>query len=215
MAARQGFTLIELLVVIAIIAILIALLLPAVQQAREAARRSTCKNNLKQLAIALHNHHDVYGNFPPGATDDDNGNFGWGAYILPQMDQNPIYEGLSKRANFLHKGGQPHQFSKGSSSTNTDAHNNELLIDRGHFQAFTKTVLPAYMCPSDILPEKDDAGYGKSNYLGNAGSRRDGDWASCARQKGNEQNGLLPYDNDNNNTWVVKFRDITDGSSNT
>ncbi len=87
---RKGFTLIELLVVIAIIAVLIALLLPAVQQAREAARRSQCKNNLKQLGLALHNYHDVVNCFPPGGFHNGTqGSFLIG--ILPYLEQAPLY----------------------------------------------------------------------------------------------------------------------------
>ncbi|MFO1044045.1 MAG: DUF1559 domain-containing protein [Planctomycetaceae bacterium] len=95
---RIGFTLIELLVVIAIIAVLIALLLPAVQQAREAARRSQCKNNLKQIGLALHNYHDTMNIFPPEsiwALGNVGGytprNFSWLTLILPYIDQAPLY----------------------------------------------------------------------------------------------------------------------------
>jgi len=95
-STQRGFTLIELLVVIAIIAVLVALLLPAVQQAREAARRSSCKNNLKQLGLALHNYHDVFTIFPYGHQQElysgqtkrrDN----WFQRILPYIDQAPRY----------------------------------------------------------------------------------------------------------------------------
>jgi prepilin-type N-terminal cleavage/methylation domain-containing protein len=102
---RHGFTLIELLVVIAIIAILVALLLPAVQQAREAARRSQCKNHLKQLAVALHNYHDTHGVLPPGqfnyigadlatATGQGARRTCWMQQILPFIDQETIYNQL-------------------------------------------------------------------------------------------------------------------------
>lgn len=99
----RGFTLIELLVVIAIIAILIALLLPAVQQAREAARRTQCKNNLKQLGLAFHNYHDVYNTFPPGLSGENdslslgnNGiaNWSWGAMIAPYLELTTTYNTL-------------------------------------------------------------------------------------------------------------------------
>ena len=100
---RQGFTLIELLVVIAIIAILVALLLPAVQQAREAARRSSCKNNLKQIGLAMHNYHDVYNTLPPGYVDergsgawtadnDNHGHWTWSAFLMPYVELSSLYD---------------------------------------------------------------------------------------------------------------------------
>src|SRR4026208_2018828 len=108
---RFGFTLIELLVVIAIIAILIALLLPAVQQAREAARRTQCRNNLKQLGLALHNYHDNFQSFAPhiwvspwtnpgaqvaGVNDWTNGSRGsWIVRILPYLDQAPLFNQMN------------------------------------------------------------------------------------------------------------------------
>ena len=96
---KRGFTLIELLVVIAIIAILIALLLPAVQQAREAARRSQCKNNMKQIGLALHNYHDVFTTFPIGGLKNSRGP-NWRVGLLPYMDQAPAYNQVSFASSF-------------------------------------------------------------------------------------------------------------------
>jgi len=108
---HRGFTLIELLVVIAIIAVLIALLLPAVQAAREAARRTQGVNNMKQMGLAIHNYHDQQGIFPPSTISLAPGQGGWGAWsnsnvswrilILPNMEQNPVYNSI----NFLLQNG--------------------------------------------------------------------------------------------------------------
>ena len=92
----RGFTLIELLVVIAIIAVLIALLLPAVQQAREAARRTQCRNNLKQLALACHNYENTFSVFPMGA---DASMIGWKQYIYPYIDQTNSYNTINMADN--------------------------------------------------------------------------------------------------------------------
>ena len=132
---RRGFTLIELLVVIAIIAVLIALLLPAVQAAREAARRAQCVNNLKQIALALHNYHDTIGTFPPGGIDDVNW-FGtwwnWPAFILPQLEQRNIYNAI----NF--------------SLRNISVTDNSLAAQDPNGTVW-RSVINTYLCPSDSV----------------------------------------------------------------
>ena len=189
---RSGFTLIELLVVIAIIAILIALLLPAVQQAREAARRSTCKNNLKQLAIGLHNYHDTHDVLPFGW---DQRGAAWSAMILPAIEQGNLYDTLI----FQESG----DGNWDSGSANTTA---------------ASTYLPVFNCPSAPLQKH----YNFNNipqrapgtYLGNAGSESssDDDSTKVSGSKSLEeviQNGMFYA------CSCVSFRDVKDGTSNT
>ena len=132
---RRGFTLIELLVVIAIIAVLIALLLPAVQQAREAARRSQCRNNLKQFGLGFHNYHDAAKRFPFGyyATPPALGlnAASWGLMLLPYLDQGPLY----KRYQFVSPAMNPPQAP----------HDPAVLTSN---VAVISTPLPVFNCPS-------------------------------------------------------------------
>lgn len=170
LSIRIGFTLIELLVVIAIIAVLIALLLPAVQQAREAARRSQCKNNLKQMGLALHNYHDLHRVFPASwygriLTSTTNAKYpvlsggapgwGWGTMLLPMLDQQALY--------------------------------NELNMDLYEVRTTTakplgQTHLPVYRCPSDIGPKINSNtnrfDWGTSNYQACFGDRSIINWAT-------------------------------------
>jgi prepilin-type N-terminal cleavage/methylation domain-containing protein/prepilin-type processing-associated H-X9-DG protein len=133
MKKYRGFTLIELLVVIAIIGVLVGLLLPAVQATREAARRAQCTNNLKQMGLALQDYHDAIGTFPmsyaarsrfiDGATDTTPG-WGWGAMILPQLEQGPLLSAI----NFV------------------------LPVESSANTTVVRSILSTFLCPSDPIP---------------------------------------------------------------
>lgn len=226
---RGGFTLIELLVVIAIIAVLVALLLPAVQQARESARRSQCKNNLKQFGVALNAFEETYGNYPPGMPDDDGRNVGWGSYLLPYVDQQPLYDQMvtgvpigtppvQTRWVPFPKGAKPHTNPDTGVAFNIDSPPAGIVfqLNNGGLSPATQKVLPAFICPTDVLSDKDNNGYGKSNYCGNAGTVTGlgNAWNSCG---GTAQfgDGILLYARNNNDHPIVKVRDVTDGTSNT
>lgn len=204
---RPGFTLIELLVVIAIIAILISLLLPAVQQAREAARRTQCRNNLKQIGLGLHNYHDVHRMFPSGwiavdggvmsAHDGLNG-AGWGTMILPYLDQTNVFQ----------------TFDSG------------LAIEDPANAAFLDVRLAAFRCPSDPQPDTWEIGEEGNesnilatlpiaNYVGVFGTEElDG----CENAVGVDPvaaNGQCVGDGILYHNSSTRIRDIVDGTSNT
>ncbi|HSG70539.1 MAG TPA: DUF1559 domain-containing protein [Planctomycetaceae bacterium] len=157
---RSGFTLIELLVVIAIIAILIALLLPAVQQAREAARRSQCKNNLKQIGIAVHNFHDVYDRLPSLVNHSGGPTFFF--HLLPYVEQTALQE--------LYTG----DATDGSNTTDIRWHNNfnyEIIRTAG--RAADVQGIPVYHCPTYRTPDVKRETYN----AGGGGNGPKGDYA--------------------------------------
>lgn len=155
---ERGFTLVELLVVIAIIGILVALLLPAVQAAREAARRSQCTNNLKQLGLAFHNYHDVYKAFPayqyPNTPETWSSWRGHGplTMILPYIEQSALFEQMDFRF----------EWDNNDSSADTQPPTNHWI---------SQQKIQAFLCPSDM--PYPDTNYGGNNYMVSGGSRRD------------------------------------------
>ena len=229
--SRKGFTLIELLVVIAIIAVLVAILLPAVQQAREAARRSQCQSNMKNLGVALHNFHETFGVLPVGEFNDDNCNWGWGTAILPYIDQAGIWNKLqSDSANFtlFLPGNGPNQHPNFQAyatptTTNADSLNGAgtgggIVRNTAGGGAINGVPMPIFACPTDPAPRLNSANnIGKSNYLANLGSDMGVAtyWADWGTPNGGTMTGPFVHSNNNDRTWAFSFASITDGSSNT
>lgn len=212
---RRGFTLIELLVVIAIIAILIALLLPAVQQAREAARRTQCRNNMKQLGLALHNYHDTHKAFPPAAigrcTAPDLNASGI-PMLLPGLDQAPLYNQFNFSLTTSNREGAGYESGTVGTHTSDPAANGNLIP--------VTTRVEAFLCPSDSGRERTDSSLYRpsaTDATGGALTNYDfittsttyynscGDWAAATAT-------TKAMFGDNSKCQV---RDVTDGTSNT
>ncbi len=214
----RGFTLIELLVVIAIIAILIALLLPAVQQAREAARRTQCKNNLKQIGLAIHNYHDVHRCFPfAWMLGADFNSSVWGVQILPYMDQANLWNQMDSSI-------PAYDQAAGFGFGPADAVQRQL--------AAIRTPLQVYMCPStpaEVLSTYDltPAGFpltwtaARSDYTPTTGVRAAFAAIAYRGNAGGQRGGALnavgvdPGDPTSASDPITRISQVTDGTSNT
>jgi len=197
---RQAFTLVELLVVIAIIGILVALLLPAIQAAREAARRTQCTNNLKQVGLALHNHHDVRKKFPLGTmhpidvpNPGGEPRWNWMHFILPYMEESTLYESFKAQRK------------------TRPATEGLYLYDNA------ETVVTTLQCPSDPNSPKDmtfgattpAAGQGAhGNYVTCSGDTKHSDSVGGSTT-GMKLNGMFFYNS------AIRMADLTDGTSKT
>jgi prepilin-type N-terminal cleavage/methylation domain-containing protein/prepilin-type processing-associated H-X9-DG protein len=218
-SAVRGFTLIELLVVIAIIAVLIALLLPAVQAAREAARRTQCVNNLKQIGLAVHNYLSSFATFPMAAITFNNADFNspcdapsmtgnkrftFFSLILPSMEQQPVYNSLNFMLSAINAWGPTHG-------------------GRANATAFS-TVISSFVCPSDLpqtplpVPSVSQNAYTQCSYAVNVGT-----WNVVAYFYGCAVNGNVYYpgrieypgNGPFDKSTAYREASITDGLSNT
>lgn len=204
----RGFTLVELLVVIAIIGILIGLLLPAVQAAREAARRMQCTNNLKQLALSVHNFHDINKYFPPIAQNNSKfSRISWMVMILPYIEQTSVW-------NEYASGGNIYLTSPGSYSDNrTSATCAAYQASPWDWSvAIWYAEIPSLHCPSDGATHDSAAQWfpGRSNYRASLG---DASIASCYFDAdGKKSRG--PFEVNNNGQTTRNISRITDGTSN-
>lgn len=210
---HRGFTLVELLVVIAIIGVLVGLLLPAVQSSREAARRTQCANNLKQIGLGLHNYHAAQGMFPPGWIRQENpygASWGWSTYLLPYIEQGSIYEALDPDETTL----------------------DEAALDP-QLLPVLQTPISTYRCPSDaveilhpgnanlqpsIVGRVQGMPVAKANYVAvyGPGSLAERNPTPDAAYNGAAANAIDNYGkgvfSKNSTTRIAK---ITDGTSNT
>ena len=237
---RAGFTLVELLVVIAIIGILVALLLPAVSAAREAARKMSCSNNLKQIGLAMRTYHNTYSSLPPNGlyhwNRQSNNGQTWSAgskqsvwvKLLPFMEQDPLYSSLNMTISGRKSGNTGAPFGNAWNGWPRNETSHAVTIDRS--RALRSEIIPVLICPSaNVDPYIHRANYdidpSTSTYGWSLGAQRMTSWNnSCNNYPGNIfQTGPASHGNEARGfrvsgvfargNWAARFRDVSDGES--